>query len=381
MKTKLLAGAAALLIPWSAMAADLGGNCCVDLEERVAELEATVARKGNRKVSLEVSGHVHEMLFWRDEIEAPGEEQVDLFEGKARIMNDPNNSGRFRFKGSAKINQDWSAGFLMELGVSHNAEDDPISIRHQALYVQSRTLGTVWLGHTSMATDGVVELDLSNGSTAMTLANPSMLGGGIMDGGRADIVRYISPTLGGFVVSGAWADEDVWDAALRFAGEFGGFRLAAGVGYAKDDEEERVSGSASISHLETGLFASGMFGRLDDGTADIFDVDLDQIGVAAFDAEQWGARVGLERKWNSLGATTIFAEYSQMRFKDGGGDLDYWGAALVQSIDAAAMDVYIAYRRIEPDLVVGEECVRRVCEDVKWDQGIDEFKVGAKIKF
>ncbi len=30
-------------------AADLGGDCCADLEERVAELEATTVRKGNRK--------------------------------------------------------------------------------------------------------------------------------------------------------------------------------------------------------------------------------------------------------------------------------------------------------------------------------------------
>ena len=28
----------------SASAADLGGNCCADLEERIAELEATTAR-------------------------------------------------------------------------------------------------------------------------------------------------------------------------------------------------------------------------------------------------------------------------------------------------------------------------------------------------
>jgi len=40
----------------SANAADLGGDCCADLEERVAELEATIARKGNRKVSLTLSG-------------------------------------------------------------------------------------------------------------------------------------------------------------------------------------------------------------------------------------------------------------------------------------------------------------------------------------
>ena len=39
-----------------ANAADLGGDCCGDLEERIAELEATAARKGNRKVSLTFRG-------------------------------------------------------------------------------------------------------------------------------------------------------------------------------------------------------------------------------------------------------------------------------------------------------------------------------------
>jgi hypothetical protein len=35
-----------------AKAADLGSDCCADLEERVAELEATTVRKGNKKVSV-----------------------------------------------------------------------------------------------------------------------------------------------------------------------------------------------------------------------------------------------------------------------------------------------------------------------------------------
>jgi hypothetical protein len=39
-----------------ASAADLGGDCCADLEERVAELEATRVRKGNKKVKLELYG-------------------------------------------------------------------------------------------------------------------------------------------------------------------------------------------------------------------------------------------------------------------------------------------------------------------------------------
>ncbi len=45
---------AASVFATQASAADLGGDCCADLEERIAELEATTARKGNRKVSLTI---------------------------------------------------------------------------------------------------------------------------------------------------------------------------------------------------------------------------------------------------------------------------------------------------------------------------------------
>ena len=65
----LLSAAAILIGGWSmpAAAADLGGDCCADLEERIAELEATTARKGNRKVSLTVSGWVNEAVFFWDD--------------------------------------------------------------------------------------------------------------------------------------------------------------------------------------------------------------------------------------------------------------------------------------------------------------------------
>ena len=48
-------------------AADLGGDCCADLEERVAELEATTVRKGNKKVSVQMYGKVNYATeFWDD---------------------------------------------------------------------------------------------------------------------------------------------------------------------------------------------------------------------------------------------------------------------------------------------------------------------------
>ena len=50
-----------------AQAADLGGDCCADLEERVAELEATTVRKGNKKVSVTLSGWVIKSMNWWDD--------------------------------------------------------------------------------------------------------------------------------------------------------------------------------------------------------------------------------------------------------------------------------------------------------------------------
>src|SRR6476660_3211080 len=66
----LIGVAVALFVPSMqkpARAADLGGACCADLENRVAELEATTVRKGNKKVSVTLYGQVNRAaLFWDD---------------------------------------------------------------------------------------------------------------------------------------------------------------------------------------------------------------------------------------------------------------------------------------------------------------------------
>ena len=85
----------------AARAADLGGDCCADLEERVATLEATTARKGNRKVSLTVSGHVNQaLLFWDD-----GQESDTYV-----VSNSNDDVAMFRFTGNAKLDR---AGLLV----------------------------------------------------------------------------------------------------------------------------------------------------------------------------------------------------------------------------------------------------------------------------
>ncbi len=102
--------AAGLFGASSAKAADLGGDCCADLEERVAELEATTVRKGNRKVSVTLSGFVgHNVMYWDDGVRS------DTY-----IGDGGNYGSRFRFVGSAKISPTLSAGFLYEFGIQNN---------------------------------------------------------------------------------------------------------------------------------------------------------------------------------------------------------------------------------------------------------------------
>ena len=107
MKARLI-GAAAIaafvLGGSSAFAADLGGNCCADLEERIAELEATTARKGNRKVSLTITGWVSSQLYWFD----------DGVESNVYVVDNNNDlSSNVKFTGSAQISPGWKAGYSL----------------------------------------------------------------------------------------------------------------------------------------------------------------------------------------------------------------------------------------------------------------------------
>ena len=397
----------------AAQAADLGGNCCADLEERVAELEATTARKGNRKVSLTVSGHVHEGIFAFD-VDSNVDDSLD--ESNAYIGTPNSSRSRFRFRGSASINADWSAGFYMEFGVRRNAlnntsqlnpragnanagaEGGEIDIRHEALYVKSKTYGTVWLGWTGSAIEGITEVclgcGLGNASPDFSFTVNDLLVSGVGaqdrfdrfgsasgffagEGDRRNMIKWISPTLAGFSLSASWGGDDFWDAALRYAGEFGSIRVAAGIGYsqdtngvdsagvstigctgpnanAADDDVDctTLGGSASIMHVPTGLYTRFSYG-LNTNENEVNGNDED---------EGWEVTAGISQKWNSLGKTNFWGVYGVSEREIGldAGDtreLTTYGVGVQQNIDAAAMELYVWWRRFEAeenDLEIGD---------------------------
>ncbi|MFA6139575.1 MAG: porin, partial [Hyphomicrobium sp.] len=123
-------------------AADLGNACCADLEERVAELETTVARKGNRKVSLTVTGYVtKQIMFWDDGVER-----------NAYIQDiGPTQATNFRFTGEATIAPGWKAGYLMRIqdlhdnpmGANQNTPsgDQGLNLQMSHWYIASKEFG------------------------------------------------------------------------------------------------------------------------------------------------------------------------------------------------------------------------------------------------
>jgi hypothetical protein len=415
----LVAAAGILAGGVAAQAADLGGNCCADLEERVAELEATTARKGNRKVKLTVSGHVNEaIIFWDDGVEK-----------NAYVVSNNSSRTRFRFVGDAKINADWSAGYLLEIGARYansgsrnqttpggGSNANQIDIRHSAWWIDNKNLGRVWVGKTSTATDGIAEINLANvnavgsdpsawvGGYFLRNANSSLSGqkwnnvtpsfNGAWNAGEGDrntTVKYVSPTFVGFTFSAAWGEDDMWDTALRYAGEFSGIRLAAGIGYKHQGDNPGKTGSdgavcadrsalttnsavdcnalglsASVMHVPTGLYVSGSYGYIDDKNRDaLFGANVKNKD------EHWYLQAGIEQNWFGFGKTTLYGEYG--KFDAGAGlnstggvnttaftliggaaqlvsaETKMWGLGINQEISAAAMDMYVSYRNFDMD--------------------------------
>jgi hypothetical protein len=350
-----------------AKAADLGSGCCADLEERIAELEATTARKGNRVVSLQIYGDVTKGILFFDNGD----------DSDAYVVDNDALGTILGFRGTASIKPGWTAGFRMELqvqdasssAVSDNSDDafiafdgdppgddpaDNISIRHSNVYIESDQFGRVTLGQGSTAADGAAQVTLANtlntGSPDHGTSIAVVGSGGFVlgefasdfDAGRDDVIRYDSPSIYGFIVSASWGDDDLWDVALRFAKEWNSVRIAAAIAYQEVDPEEdpdaateTITGSIAVMHVPTGLFGS-------------FHAGERQLTEFDDEASFWYVQAGIEKRFLSYGATTFYGEYgmyddvqSLARFnEDVESEAERWGLGVVQNFESAAVDIY-----------------------------------------
>ena len=488
----LVLGLGIFIAATPASAADLGGDCCADLEERIADLEATTVRKGNRKISLSINGSVNEaLLFWDDGYER------NVYQGTNHAAR-----SRLAFRGDAKLNKEWSVGYLLEIGFVTNrlnrvdqnhahgfsnviaggvtAEEDAsiIDTRFSTWWIQSTELGRLWVGKGDQATERITEINLANtnnflkhygrwngsfrlrradGSLSTTtwghiLPQSGFTGEGVPgEGDRWNVVKYDSPEFGGFVFSTAYGEDDLWDVALRYAGEHGGFKYAGGIGYGQysgtGSLNERgcaiINGtgayttqsetgqadcstlglSASIIHVESGLFVTGAYGIKWDDNRNAAFAAVAPVGTAGKvdDSDEfYSLQAGIERKLGALGTlgrSTIYGNYEHYdtgaiiagsgqtatsrprnlasgtgagalffgqggTFLGSGAEIDVWGAGFNQNIEAASIDLYIAWQRAEADVSVSRNGAKNGADARSLSvEPIDLVMSGAVIKF
>ena len=416
LRSALIFGAAALAWAWAwayalpAAAANLGSDCCADLEERIAELEATAAHKGNRNVSLTVTGWVHEQIaFWDDGTER------DAYVGTSPVQQ-----SRVKFLGEARIDNDWRAGYLIEIGInghpggqwdqtgpsskSATSPDNGLLVRRSSWYLKNNNLGRILVGQDALTTyhlladsDPTMTRNIyhdeaqtsfqakffirdqsgnfvnAGGSTPLRWTdvlrgyNNSTPG----NGGRRNIVRYDSPTIAGFTASAAWGESNLWDTTLVYRGSFGDFLVNGRTGYGHSSDGASTqchtiptageNGDCSwwgvsgfVQHKPTGLFVLASYGEQIDYSRAQY---AQQPNLVDMTDTTWFVQAGVEYKWNSLGKTNFFGEYrhddpgsnvsASGVLRTQGADINFWTAGAIQHIDSAEMMLYVLYQHAD----------------------------------
>jgi len=366
----LLAGSLAWLTP--AMA-DGYGTCCADLEARIAELEETTARKGNRKVAVTVSGWVNEAMFiWDDGVEH------DAYIGTNYVEQ-----SRFRFVGEAKINKDWTAGYILEVGVqghpSNRWDQDNIAsqsgseanrefalnLRKSNWYFKSKRYGKLAVGLEAMATYHL----LDDADPTMTRNVNDVEGAGVFlaafrlrsggqyignlrwtdalrgianttpgDGLRRDVIRYDTPEWHGFSGAAAIGETYIGDLMAQYKGDIGDYSLIVRGGYGWSNDPGTmmdglngtfvvggtscISGSTTLTstpdfHCRWGGVGSTIMhnpsGLFLYGGWGQFTTTTEHVFPVGTEFESTSnmffLQPGIERQWISLGKTNFFGEY------------------------------------------------------------------------
>ncbi|GAA3844382.1 hypothetical protein AFIC_000144 [[Pseudomonas] carboxydohydrogena] len=353
-----------------------------------------------------VYGEINRMaLSWDDGVQS-----------RTRAVDNYSAPSIFGARVAAEIARGWTTGGHAEMGFLQArsiavSQDLPggetgwaPDLRYLDWFIRSNRYGTLTVGHTSTATDGIVLNDFS-GTNAAASANIAMIGGDLMlraadaldtgsgslitrtsigdfvggatiDTLRRNVAHYETPVINGFQFDVA-AREKFWDAALSYRADLPNWRFRAGVGYVRDTEGTREDlgfrkdrrewkGSASLLHNPTGLFVTTAFVNrqfrgFDSSNQAVFGENMVDVlgnvipGTHRPDMRYGYLKTGLRRQFNALGDTKFYAETALAKngltgLREGGpkvvtaSQLNMVGAGVMQDIDAYNTQVYLGYR-------------------------------------
>jgi hypothetical protein len=348
----------------------------------VAELESTTARKGNRKMSLTVTGQVHRSVIWYDD----GHSSTTYYG-----LDNTNASSRFIFSGNARVTPKVRMGFEIMIEIEAGGTSSKVSqfdedgkvgaqiggpgsfnqsnvdayfgdARRVAWWVEHKDIGRLTVGRYESA--GVVQtIDLGGigmvASSSFILVNGSFfirgpsgqyyamswanIGDPAAAQGRTELVRYDSPNWHGFILSSSVAEAgDYYGTMLRYAGEFSGIRVAAGFGYERSRDRatpatldptapffvgptpdvQAWGGGLSLMHVPSGVFVQGHYSWNDfNAPGHVANGYWGSAGgPTKKDTVHWLIQAGISKNWFGIGNTAVYGEY---------GKATDWGAEAV----------------------------------------------------
>ena len=382
----ILATSALLAAPDPTHASKSATECCAELENRVAELEATALRKGGQKHSLQIYGQINRaILFWDDS-----------FNSRASIVDNTTSSSRLGLIGQSKIQGQLSAGYRIEIecispasSQIYNPADvthaepltEVVALRQAYWHLSDERFGTLSVGHQWAATGTLTLINLGSqmNDAALHYNNAFSIGlsvaGGIfsdlkwgqiahnVDTLRGAYVRYDTIPVLGFVLSGS-AGDDVWDAALRYQADWQGFRFAGGIGY-RDDAAYRLSelkAAASLLHDQTGLYVTLAGSSRNDALSSISGRPPAYFHYA---------QAGVSKKWLRYGNTTAYGDFGVYKNFNVGEllridahtnqlviwgtlaetEVVRWGYGVEQAFDAAGLLLYAQAHHYDPRII------------------------------
>ncbi len=318
-----------------------------------------VVKSGKERIKLTLSGQVNRGVLFTDD----GQDS-DIF----HVDND-NSSTRVRFVGKGRVSDDFSIGTQMEVQFESNSTanvnqeskrgvgNDNFTQRKLEFYLDSKSLGRLWVGQGDTASNGTSEVDLS-GVGVVGYSGISDMAGGLLfrnsttgeltttkigsafsnfDGlSRDDRLRYDTPSFSGFKLSTSAIADDRWDVAARYSGDLGSVKAKAAIAYgdSQGSADGRVNGSASIRH------DSGVNFTVAAGSDDRDDRD----------PEFWYIKLGYLAKLNELGKTGFAVDYydgSDGAAKDD--ESTSYGLLAAQNLDDFGTQFYLALRNYELD--------------------------------
>jgi hypothetical protein len=294
-------------------------------------------------VDVGISGQINRAMMYVD----------DGSTGKWFFVDNENSSTRFRFTGSNDFENSWKVGIVWEVEMQSNSSDEvdmdeqdtsDINFRERKIeFWVGHDYGKVWLGQGDTASNGTSEVDLS-GTTVAAYSSMADIAGGFefQDNGagigttvgssrsnfdgfsRRDRLRYDTPTFAGFYGSASVFSESRWDAALRYAGDFGWGKLAAAAAYgdygtSSDTDDAIISSSASLL-LPMGLNFTVSAAKRDQDNTDPYNI-FGKIGYQFLEKHaasiQYGHTENLsakDDKGDSFSLAYVFSPWKSVEF-------------------------------------------------------------------